>query len=647
MTDPRFHPAPASAPAFPLGDAAGFRALAETMPQLVWSTTPDGYHDFYNARWYEYTGMPRGGEQGWNWKTFLHPDDFDRAVTVWTHSLQTGEPYEIEYRFRRAADGAYRWFLGRALPARDERGRIRRWFGTCTDIDDARRDAAAAGVLADAGDALVRALDVDDAVRAVARVAVPRLADWCAVDLVEGDSMRRVAIEHRDPAKLALAHELERRYPLDPRSTDGVAQVLRSGASQLRVLPDDLRAVVRDEEQLRLLTALGLRSYVIAPILRGTDGGPGPDQARQVLGTITLVAAETGRHLGHAEQRTAEELGRRVASAIERARMYRAAIDDRFRLAEQTAELERQNEHLHEQAAELETQTEQLQEQAGELEMQSAQLQEQAAEMEMANDELFAANGRLAESEERLRHALLAEQGARREAEQANRAKSDFLATMSHELRTPLNAILGYADLLSFGVRGSVTTDQHEDLDRIKRSGQHLLSLINDILNYAKVEAGRVEYCLTSVALQAELADLESLIRPHLRARTLSYEHVACAPTLLARADRDKLRQIVLNLLGNSVKYTPAGGRIEVRCEEDGDRVAIRVRDTGIGIPADKLATIFDPFVQVDRSLNRPAEGVGLGLAISRDLARGMGGDLTATSALGRGSEFTLVLPGA
>jgi signal transduction histidine kinase len=217
---------------------------------------------------------------------------------------------------------------------------------------------------------------------------------------------------------------------------------------------------------------------------------------------------------------------------------------------------------------------------------------------------------------------------------------------MSHELRTPLNAILGYADLLSIGVRGSITGEQHEDLERIRRSGQHLLALINDVLNYAKVDAGRVEYRLTSVPLAPEIAALEALIGPQLRTRALEYVHAECSPTLAVRADRDKLRQIVLNLLGNSVKYTPRGGRIEVRCElADADRVAIRVRDSGVGIATEKLATIFDPFVQVGRSFSRPADGVGLGLSISRDLARGMGGELSVASEVGRGSEFTLTLP--
>jgi len=232
------------------------------------------------------------------------------------------------------------------------------------------------------------------------------------------------------------------------------------------------------------------------------------------------------------------------------------------------------------------------------------------------------------------------------ELETANRAKSDFLATMSHELRTPLNAIAGYADLLLTGVRGELTAPQRSDIERMKRSGQHLLGLINDILNFAKLEAGQVQFHISDVRVAPLLQSLEELVRPQVDAKSLSYEQELSVGDLGIRGDAEKLRQVLLNLVTNAVKFTDPGGRVVVECEADESRVTIRVRDTGRGIPEAHLTRIFDPFIQIDREqIPRSQQGVGLGLSISRDLARGMGGSLSATSSVGEGSTFTLNLP--
>jgi PAS domain S-box-containing protein len=240
-----------------------------------------------------------------------------------------------------------------------------------------------------------------------------------------------------------------------------------------------------------------------------------------------------------------------------------------------------------------------------------------------------------------------AERAARAAAEEANRVKSEFLAVMSHELRTPLNAIGGYAELIELGIRGPVTEAQRKDLQRIQHSQKHLLGLINEVLNYTRVEGGALTYDLEDVALAAAVASAEAMVRPQVRAKGLTLTLLPVRPGLAARADAEKLQQILLNLLSNAVKFTRGGGRIELACAPAGERVAVHVRDTGIGIAADRLESVFEPFVQVGRALNNPGEGAGLGLAISRDLARGMGGDLVAESEPAVGSTFTVLLPAA
>ena len=236
---------------------------------------------------------------------------------------------------------------------------------------------------------------------------------------------------------------------------------------------------------------------------------------------------------------------------------------------------------------------------------------------------------------------------ARAVAESANRAKSEFLAVMSHELRTPLNAIGGYAELIELGVRGPVTREQISDLERIQRSQRHLLGLINGVLNYARLETGSLRYEVTDVAVDELLATCEALVTPQARAKRLKLIFPECPESMTMRADHEKVQQIILNLLTNSIKFTDEGGRIELTCGEDRESVLINVVDTGRGIPPEKLSAIFDPFVQVDARLTRTHDGVGLGLAISRDLARGMRGDLVVESEPGRGSTFTLKLPRA
>jgi signal transduction histidine kinase len=244
------------------------------------------------------------------------------------------------------------------------------------------------------------------------------------------------------------------------------------------------------------------------------------------------------------------------------------------------------------------------------------------------------------------RAARAAADAAREAADRANQAKTDFLASMSHELRTPLNAIAGYAELIELGVHGPVTEEQREAIRRIQRSQRHLLGLIDDVLNFAKLEVGQVEYDLAEVRVDAALDLLESLVGPQLLAKALRFERDRCPPDLTVRADGDKLQQILVNLLSNAIKFTSSGGSVTISCSERDGKVDIAVRDTGIGIPADQLEAIFAPFVQVDRRLNSPHEGAGLGLSISRDLARGMGGDITVESAVGAGSVFTVTLPG-
>ena len=456
--------------------------------------------------------------------------------------------------------------------------------------------------LAEASAILASSLDLEKTLSSVVRLAVPFLADVSAVDLLQPDgTLHRIAVEHRNQAKSRLMHILQERFPSRVGAPAGPGKVVHTRRPDvaLEVGQGFYADLARSGEHLALLRDLDPRSYIAVPLLAGDE----------VLGALTVVYTESDRRYTADDVALIEDLGHRAATAIQNARLVRG--------------LEEAQTRLQEQAQELEAQTEELQDTAEELELNSEALRK-------ANVDL-AAKTREAER-------------ARDAAQAANSAKSEFLAMMSHELRTPLNAIAGYGELLALGIHGELTEAQAKAIDRIRRAQRRLLSMINDVLNFARLEAGRVEVSIEDVRIGETFADLEATIDPQMALKGLTYRFERCEPELVVRADREKMEQVLLNLLSNAVKFTDSGGSIRMFCEADGATVRIHVADTGRGIPPEKLDTIFEPFVQVNPKLTGETEGIGLGLAISRDLARAMGGELSVESRAGKGSTFTLRL---
>ncbi len=282
-----------------------------------------------------------------------------------------------------------------------------------------------------------------------------------------------------------------------------------------------------------------------------------------------------------------------------------------------------------------------------EVQQQNQELLHTLAELRERQEEIDRLNRALEERSADLATQVRIAEEARSMADQASRAKSGFLAMMSHELRTPLGAILGYARLIEMGIAGPVTTQQVGYLQRIGKAQAHLLGLIDDVLAFAKLESGQLPLEVGPVAVRDVCATVAALTEPQLAEKRLHYRCANIGPEVRVIADPDKTLQILINLVTNAMKFTPADGEIALTVESDANVVRVTVTDTGRGVPPDKLEAIFEPFVQVERRLRGTSEGVGLGLSISRELARAMGGDLRVRSTFGAGAAFTLTLPRA
>lgn len=453
--------------------------------------------------------------------------------------------------------------------------------------------------LAETSRYLAGSLDYEDTLRTVAALALPFLGSWCLVDLVESDgSMRRVAIVHPDPDKQEMAVGLVKSWPPARDDPLGAPRAVHTRKIEVIPLVDDemLVSVARDPENLRTLRALGIGSVIVVPLIaRG-----------EVLGALTLVSAESGHQYEPADIELAGDLGMRCALAIDNARLHRDARS------------------------------------AGAL----------AAQM---NQRLVIASIREQELAERAQELAEEARSLASEAREANRAKSQFLSTMSHEIRTPLNAIIGFTDLFDLELAGPLTSDQRRYLERIRASSTHLLKLIEDVLDLAKVEAGRMEVSDEPFRASAAISAAVGLVEPQAGAAGVAI-HYQDGHTDCYCGDEDRVRQILVNLVANAVKFTERGGRVTVTCgttpappayarvSGEGPWVFIRVADTGIGITPEMQESVFVAFVQTEQGLTRRRDGTGLGLTISRELARRMGGDVVLESAEGEGSCFTLWL---
>ena len=531
--------------------------LADAMPQIVWTSRPDGWVDYYNRFWVEYTGLTLEETVGWGWQAVIHPDDLQRSIDCWNEAMRTGVGYEIEYRFRRASDGSYRWHLGRSIPMRDASGAIRQWIGTGTDIDDAKcaeeRRLAAEHELQKANEELeshveMRTYELAETNRRLSCEIQERAAT--EKRLLESEKRFRNSFDHA-PIGISIVSPEGKWIEVNRTLCEMVGyteQELLAIDFQKITHPDDLRI---DIEHIRRMLDGSIREYQLEKRYFHKNGN-----IIWILLSVSLMRDETGMPMYFIAQ---------IVDITERKRA----------------------------------------------------------------------------------EAIL--QQAKETAELGNRAKSDFLAVMSHEIRTPMNAVIGMTGLL---LDTTLSDEQREYVETVRVCSEALLTIINDTLDFSKIESGMMELEEQPFTIRGCIEEALDLVAVTASCKGIELSCMIAegTPEMIV-GDVTRVRQIVVNLLGNAVKFTSQGEvAVTVRSapREDGrHEILFSVRDSGIGIEPTQIDRLFRSFSQVDLSTTRKYGGTGLGLAIAKMLSESMGGRIWVESRPGTGSTFffTIVVP--
>jgi len=614
-----------------------FRMLAESLPQLVWTSRGDGECDYLSPQWVRYTGVPETEQLGFAWLNQIHPDDREQTVAAWNRTIKENDVFDVEFRLRRM-DGAYRWFKTRALPLYSAEGAILKWFGTSTDIEDQK------------------------AIEASLRISEERLRaerDFSdkTVDSLPGvfylfDQQGKFLRWNKNLEEVTgySAEEIERVSPLEliPKEDRGIVErkigdVFVRGEANIelrlitkgghfipylfrgrRILIDgrpcfigsgvDISVIKRGEEAA---------AYLAAIVESSDDAIIGAD----LKGTINSWNKGAERLYGYT---AAEAIGNPVSMVLPPLRM-----DEEQRILELLRHGERIDHYETVRRRKDGTDIN--------VSLTVSPIQNQAGVIIGASKTARDITERKRAEEEREQY-LAREREARAEAEAANRLKDEFLATVSHELRSPLNVILGWARLIS------ETKPREEQLEHgieiIERNAQAQARLIEDLLDVSRIVSGKLSIHTRPVHLNQTIKGVVVGIRPSAEAKKIDLRLTQSVPEISIIGDADRLQQVVWNLLSNAIKFTPDGGRIEVKLQNIGAHVELRVTDTGRGISPDFLPHVFDRFRQAYRTDAGARAGLGLGLTIVKYIVEAHGGTVTAESpGVGQGSTFTIILP--
>lgn len=562
-----------------------FYQMIEAMPQMVWITRPDGFHEFYNKHWYDFTNTTFEDSKGEGWNEMFHPEDRERAWEKWNHSLKTGDNYEIEYRLKHGKTGEWRWVLGRALPLKDKNGKIIKWVGTCTDIDEQKRITQNLQYLSEASKILSSSLDYKTTLTNIANLAVPTIADWCGIQMKAGKELQQLAVAHRDKSKVKWAKELNKKYPADLDAKTGLAQVLRSGKSEYYpIIPDELLvATAKDKNHLKIMRKIGFTSVMIVPIC----------VEEETVGAITFVSAESGKHFTQNDLAMAEELASRASFAILNATLYKSAQDELKHRRKLETELIAAKDHLE------------------------RRVEERTAELFTLNTEL----------------------------QRSNRELEDFAYVASHDLQEPLRKIQAFGNLLEEEY-ASKLQDGQVYVNRMQHAAGRMRVLIDDLLAFSRITTkaqpmGKVDL---NEIVKDTLSDMEVRV-----AEVKAKIEIEKLPVVMADKTqmRQLFQNLISNALKfNKPGVKPIikiHSTNKLHESKDKHMGIIYVEDNGIGFDEKYLDRIFTVFQRLHGK--DKYEGTGVGLAVVRKIVERHDGMIIAKSKPGAGSTFIITLP--
>ncbi len=523
-------------------------SMASAMPLIVWTARPDGEVDYYNQRWFDYTGLTVEQTRGRGWLSVLHPDDRQMCLKRWREAVRAGKPYEIEYRFRRT-DGVYRWYLGRALPVRDQQQRIISWLGTDTDIDDQKRSEEQLGVrarqqaaVAELGQYALRGMELPDLFeKALLMVSQALNVAYSSLSELLDDGTIQVHIRDRKGTTYQTVKEW------------GTSQAAYTLSLKEPVIVDDLRIERRFSVPSEVIDEYGLVGSVSIVV----EGHPDPY-------AVLIVHTREARVFTQDDIYFLQAVANVLTAAIERKR-----------------------------------------------------------------------------TEAQLAQALQSLQAANEQLEHSNKAQNDFVSIISHEFRSTLTGIQGFSELIrdeDFSAR-----EIREYANDINTDARRLSRMINELLDLNRMRSGRMAFNPERIDLNEIIRDVVERTRPNAFGHQIYLYLDARLP--LCSGDRDKLTQVVTNLLNNAIKYSPRGGDIALYSELEGEQAHVWVQDHGVGIPTNALEQIFEPYTRIASGETRFVEGTGIGLTIVRQIMQIHGGKVWAESTSGEGSTFHFTLP--